>query len=415
MKGMNKMSQKIQKLFLLGFALCLIGCSNSSVVNEDVPVEQVEDIGVASNELGFSVFSTIDKIEGENVFISPTSLYVALLLAYNGVEGETKAEFRDTLQMTDWTDTEVNEAMNVLLDSFEKDTEEIDISSANSLWLANEYSFQKEYEQAMKQYYDAHITAIDRKDDTSADEINDWVSKETRGKIKEIMEPPLDPGFVALLVNVLYFNGKWQYEFEELETEEHVFQTATDEVDVDFMYLQEELLYMENDDLQAVKLPYGEGEMMMQIILPKEEVEIVEVVDTMLMEDWETWQTAFQEREGKLLFPKFTVEYDIVLNEVLQELGIEEAFTERADFSRMVEETDALAISEVKQKTYIDVDEVGTEAAAATSIEIVETSVVVDEDEPFEMDVNRPFIFAITDTETDAILFLGQINDPTIE
>src|SRR5690625_1256729 len=118
MKGMNKMSQKIQKLFLLVFALCLIGCSNTSVVSEDVPVEQVEDIGVASNDLGFSVFSTIDKIEGENVFISPTSLYVALLLAYNGVEGETKAEFRDTLQMTDWTDTEVNEAMHVLLDSF---------------------------------------------------------------------------------------------------------------------------------------------------------------------------------------------------------------------------------------------------------------------------------------------------------
>ena len=409
------MSQKIQISLLFGFALYLFGCSNASVVNEDVPAEQVAHIEEANNQLGFSVLSKIDTPKDENAFISPTSLYTALLLAYNGADGDTKEEFKDTLQIRDWTDTEVNEAMNVLLHSFEKDIEAIDVSSANSLWLANEYTFQKDYEQAMEQYFDAHITMIDRADDTSADKINKWVNKETRGKIEEIMEPPLDSNFVALLVNVLYFNGEWQYEFEESATEERVFHTATNEVDVDFMFLQEELSYMENEDVQAVKLPYGEGEMMMQVFLPKEDVEIKEVVDTMLMEEWETWQTDFQEREGKLLFPKFEMEYDIVLNDVLQELGIEAAFTERADFSYLIEETNGLAISEVKQKTYIDVDEVGTEAAAATSVEIVETSLVVDEDEPFEMDVNRPFIFAITDTATDAILFLGQINDPTAE
>ncbi len=412
---MNEMSQKIQISLLFGFALYLFGCSNASVVNEDVPAEQVAHIEEANNQLGFSVLSKIDTPKDENAFISPTSLYTALLLAYNGADGDTKEEFKDTLQIRDWTDTEVNEAMNILLHSFEKDIEAIDVSSANSLWLANEYTFQKDYEQAMEQYFDAHITMIDRADDTSADKINKWVNKETRGKIEEIMEPPLDSNFVALLVNVLYFNGEWQYEFEESATEERVFHTATNEVDVDFMFLQEELSYMENEDVQAVKLPYGEGEMMMQVFLPKEDVEIKEVIDTMLMEEWETWQTDFQEREGKLLFPKFEMEYDIVLNDVLQELGIEAAFTERADFSYLIEETNGLAISEVKQKTYIDVDEVGTEAAAATSVEIVETSLVVDEDEPFEMDVNRPFIFAITDTATDAILFLGQINDPTAE
>lgn len=409
------MSQKIQISLLFGFALYLFGCANSNVVNEDVPAEQVAYIEEANNQLGFSVLSTIDTPKDENVFISPTSLYTALLLAYNGADGDTKEEFKDTLQIKDWTDTEVNEAMNVLLHSFEKDNKAIDVSSANSLWLANEFTFQTDYEQTMEQYFDAHITMIDRADDTSADKINKWVNKETRGKIETIMEPPLDPNFVVLLVNVLYFNGEWQYEFEESATEERVFHTGTDEVDVDFMYLQEELSYMENDDVQAIKLPYGEGEMMMQVILPKEDVEIKEVVDTILMEEWDTWQTAFQEREGKLLFPKFEMEYDIVLNDVLQELGIEAAFTERANFSHLIEETNGLAISEVKQKTYIDVDEVGTEAAAATSVEIVETSLVVDEEEPFEMDVNRPFIFAITDTETGAILFLGQINDPTAE
>src|SRR5690625_5239914 len=227
MKGMNEMSQKIQISLLFGFALYLFGCSNASVENEDVPAEQVAHIEEANNQLGFSVLSKIDTPKDENAFISPTSLYTALLLAYNGADGDTKEEFKDTLQIRDWTDTEVNEAMNVLLHSFEKDIEAIDVSSANSLWLANEYTFQKDYEQAMEQYFDAHITMIDRADDTSADKINKWVNKETRGKIEEIMEPPLDSNFVALLVNVLYFNGEWQYEFEESATEERVFHTAT--------------------------------------------------------------------------------------------------------------------------------------------------------------------------------------------
>lgn len=406
------MVHKRRLVLSLCFVLFLLSCSNEVNV-DDVPAEQVKEVEVANNELGFSVLSLLESEneKNENIFISPTSLYAALLLVYNGSDGTTKKEFADLLQTEELSDEEANEAMYVLLESIAKDTDDVEVSSANSLWVADDFTLQSDYAETMKQYFAAHIATIDREDDASAEAINQWVREETNDKIEEIIEPPLDPAFVALLVNVLYFNGKWQQAFAEELTEEDTFYGIEDEVDVPFMSLNEELDYMKNEDVEAIKLPYGEGEMDMQIYLPDEEEDMTEFVSTTMPEKWATWQDKFAKRKGMLTLPKFTLEDDIVLNDVLQELGIETAFSAEARFPHLVEESSALAISEVKQKTYIDVDETGTEAAAATSVEIVETSLEIDE-EPFTMQVDRPFIFAITDTETDAILFLGKMNNP---
>ena len=405
-------------LLITSVFICLVGCANDEKQDEipdasSVEEKQIEEMSAASNALGFSTLTELHKSKGkqDNIFVSPTSLYSALLLVYNGASGETKEDFSELLDITEWTDEEVNEAMYVLSNRLWKDTDEMEVTAANSLWLADTYTFQADYTESMETYFDAHMEAIDKTDDASAGKINKWVQKETNDKIEKIIEPPLQSNFVALLVNVLYFNGNWQFEFPEESTKDDTFFASDKDIEVPFMQLEEELAYMENDDVEAVQLPYGEGEMMMEVYVPKEDKDMPDFLTSTLPEQRKNWQDAFKKETGTVHMPKFELEYDIVLNDVLQELGLEHAFSDQADFSSLVEESDALRISEVKQKTFLDVDEKGTEAAAATSVEIEETSLIIDDE--FDMYIDRPFVFTITDTETDTILFLGKIEEPS--
>jgi len=406
------------RIFLLiSSFVFLISCANDGNQDEtpdesNIEDEQIEEMSAASNALGFLTLTELHENEGkqDNIFVSPTSLYSALLLAYNGASGETKEDFSELLDITEWTEEEVNETMYVLADRLRKDTNDMEVTTANSLWLADTYTFQTDYKKTMETYFDAHMEAMDKTDDASADKINKWVQNKTNDKIEEIIEPPLQSNFVALLVNVLYFNGNWQFEFPEEGTEDDTFYATDKDIEVPFMQLEEELAYMENDNVEAVQLPYGEGEMMMEVYLPKEAEDMSDFLTTTFPEQRENWKNAFNKATGTVHMPKFELEYDIVLNDVLQELGLEHAFSDQADFSSLVEESEALRISEVKQKTFLDVNEKGTEAAAATSVEIEETSLIIDEE--FDMHIDRPFVFTITDTETDAILFLGKIEEP---
>ena len=178
------------------------------------------------------------------------------------------------------------------------------------------------------------------------------------------------------------------------------------------MVLHEDLYYMENDLFQAVSLPYGkEEEVSMKIFLPKEDINLEGFVERLTYNNWQQWRGGFAEKEGTILLPKFKLEYEAQLNETLQALGMPSAFTEKANFTKMIEEDANIYISEVKQKTFIDVDEEGTEAAAVTSIIIAETSMQIG-NEPFYMEVNRPFFFAIVDETSGAILFMGSIENP---
>ena len=242
--------------------------------------------------------------------------------------------------------------------------------------------------------------------------INQWVEEKTNGKIEEIVDSPLDPDLVTILINAIYFKGDWKYEFDESQTEDRTFYLKDGTTkDVPLMRLEEKLAYMENEVLQAVSLPYGEeNEMSMNVILPKENVDSEEFQTMLTYENWQKWTSEFQVKEGTLLLPKFQLEYEATLNDMLKKLGMTTAFAKGANFGKMIQEADPLWISTVKQKTYLDVNEKGTEAAAATSVEIVTESFNMDG--PFRMEVNRPFVIAITENKSDTILFLGEINNP---
>lgn len=391
--------------------LLLTACQTESIntdQSEKSSTETIVPLTDINNELGFSLIK-LAYDETENVLLSPTSALLALFMAYNGAEGDTKTEFEETLKLTSYTREDINLASKQFIAALQEKDDAVDIAIANSLWINEKYSFHDDYASSMKNYYNATIEAIDIANPQSAARINDWVKEQTKGKITEIVAAPLPNDLLAYIVNALYFNGKWTYAFDPSLTTEKTFYGADEEIDLPFMTLTEQLPYFATETFQAVKLPYGDGKLAMQIMLPSENTPLTELIN-FITDDWETWQNKFSEQEGTVVMPKFTLEEEIVLNDLLQEMGMKAAFdSERADFTNMAEASERIFINEVKQKAYIDVHEEGTEAAAVTSVEVSVTSAIVDEVEPFYMEINRPFLLTIQDEETGQIVFIGTI------
>lgn len=374
--------------------------------------DDYQKITSANNELGFKLLHHVEPDELGNIFISPTSLFMALSMLYNGADGHTKEEIAHTLQAQGIDVHELNKANASLMSALNKQSDDISLRVANSIWLNEDFHFQKDFREHTEDYFNAEIEEIDVHDLEAPKLINDWVNKATNGKIEEIVQS-LNPNLVTMLINAIYLDAGWTIPFNEDLTEERPFYLEDGSTKhAPLMMLKEKLSYLENELFQAVTLTYGDNqEMSMTILLPHEQANVSDFKKIMTYENWETWNTEFSQQEGTLLLPRFQIEYDILLNEALQSLGMTTAFNEQADLSQMVEENVSLFISQVMQKTYIDVNEEGTEAAAVTSIDIEQTSAPVEE-APFYMEVNRPFLLTITDHETEAILFMGMINDP---
>lgn len=377
----------------------------------DVQEGDYKEVITPQNELSFALFQKIRETEEQDLFISPTSLFLALSMVYNGAEGETKEEMAQGLQLVGMDEEALNKASASLINQLQKDDEAIQLDIANSIWLNEHFHFQQGFKEKIQDYFKAEIEEINIQDDASVDRINKWVSEATNDKIDKMVEAPLDPNLVTYLLNAIYFKGDWTYEFDEKETEKADFHiTQEEEKEVSMMSLSEDLLYTENDLFQAVELPYGEESMKMQVFLPKEEVKREEVSENFTFDNWTKWNQEFETSEGTVKLPKFELSYEIMLNEILQQLGMELAFKKEAEFTKLIEEEEPVWISSVKQKTFIEVHEKGTEAAAVTGVEVVSESAPIDD--PFLLEANRPFIITIVDEETDAILFMGEIVNP---
>lgn len=413
----------MRKLPMILFTLIIAGCgaaepnvdSGSLKISKDVEYGEADyqKIIEPSNELGWKLLPDVEPNEEGNRFISSPSLFMALSMVYNGADGVTEEEISNVLEVPGMATEELNQANASLMNQLANDSEAVQLSIGNSIWLNKSYQFQEEFAKNNEDYFNAEIEEIDVTDNESVDRINGWVEDSTNGKIKEMMEAPLDPRLVTVLLNAIYFKGDWQYPFEEEGTSEQDFHLADGSLKkMPLMTLYEELPYLETDDFQAVSLPYGEGEMAMKVFLPKEGTSLSDFEESLTNENWDKWNETLQETEGTLQLPKFQLEYEVELNDALEGLGMASAFDRfTAEFPKMVKKEDEqLFISKVKQKTFLDVNEKGTEAAAATSIEIVEES--ESSEKTFEMKINRPFFITIEDMETGLILFMGAIEEP---
>ncbi len=368
-----------------------------------------QDLLKANRIFAFKLFTNIVNKNGDkNLMISPISVNIALNLLYNGADGESKKQMAEVLGIENFSLSDINLSSQELLNFLESQSD-LELSIANSLWLKEGFSFESQFLKNNQKYFQAQIRELDFNNPDSKNIINDWVNNETRGKIPTIIDS-ISPENVLFLINAIYFKGNWTQEFDPNLTKSQPFYVnKNDLVNVQFMSQTDVKMYYENDAFQAIKLSYGkDANLSMYIFLPKENSNLSNLINNLTVENWQQWQNNFKQEEGLISLPKFKLEYEINLNETLQTLGMTDIFQDSANFQNMT--TSSVTVDEVKHKTFIEVNEKGTEAAATTSIGVRVTSVLINQ--PFKMIVNRPFLYAIEDNQTKTILFIGQVIKP---
>lgn len=365
----------------------------------------------ANTKFGFKLYQEVLKQDSnKNIFVSPTSVAIALSMTYNGASGETQQVMAKALQLQGMSLQDLNQANNTLKTSLENADPAVQMSIANSLWAKQGISFKPEFLQQNQQFYGAKVTELDFAKPDSANVINSWVKENTKGKIEQIVDQ-LKPDDVLFLINAIYFKGNWTKPFDKSQTTQRPFTLANGSQKQQPMMSQSgKYRYYENESFQAVSLPYGKGRMSLYVFLPSKTTNLETFQQQLQSENWQQWMNQFAMRQGSVQLPRFKFDYDIKLNNALKSLGMETAFSPRANFSNMTSAT--VAINEVKHKTFVEVNEEGTEAAATTSVGMVLTSARMPAEEPFKMVVDRPFFCAIRDNQTGTILFMGSIKDP---
>ncbi|MEH2307721.1 serpin family protein [Nostoc sp.] len=366
----------------------------------------------SSNKFGFKLFSEVLKDDqGEkNVFISPSSVALALAMTYNGASGSTQQAMAKTLELQGMNLPEINSSYAAALKQLlENPDAKVQLSIANSLWANQDVSFAPDFLKRTQDFYQAKVSNLNFKDAAASNIINNWVKENTKGKITKIVES-IEPNQVLFLINAIYFKGNWSNEFDKSQTAQYPFYITSGKRKQHPMMSQEgDYRYYESEQFQAVSLPYGkDGKISFYIFLPKQNSNLKAFYQNLNVANWEKWMTQFNKQKGFIRLPRFKTDYEVTLNDALKSLGMEEAFSSKANFSGMGKN---FAISQVKHKTFVEVNEEGTEAAAATSVGIVATS-LREEPEPFRMIVDRPFFCVIRDNQTGNVLFMGSIIEP---
>ncbi|NLP30338.1 MAG: serpin family protein [Clostridiales bacterium] len=392
--------------------LCLILITTTFTACDDVEEVSYEaervNQGVldGNSQFAFDIFKTVNKEDNdENIFISPLSISAALTMTYNGAETTTKEVMEQALGYRDIDRDVVNESYKYLLGYLENIDSKIELNIANSVWVREGREVKEEFLEKNRDSFNAQIESLDFSKDEAVDRINNWISDATKGKIDEMLEPPIAPDVIMYLINAIYFKGDWSEEFDPKDTREETFTTYEGkEQTVSMMSRTGKIDYAEGDDYKAVRLPYGKGKVSMYCVLPDEDMTIDDFIDNMTIGTWDEIRNKMSEvEELELKIPKFKIEYGIKkLNDSLIALGMGEAFTDRADFSGIM---DNVSISRVLHKAVIEVNEEGSEAAAATVVEIRETAAM----EPIRFIADRPFLFFISDDESGTILFMGKL------
>ena len=364
----------------------------------------------ANNRFGFELFTKIiQQQQDKNVFISPASVAIALSMASNGAGGETLQAMTEVLKLDEMPPEYIDSAYQKLLQILQTEDPEVKLAIANSLWADKRRDFKAAFVEDSQEFYQAQVTNLDFADAKSKNIINNWVKEKTNSKITKIVDS-ISPEDLLFLINAIYFKGNWTYKFnKDLTTEKPFYLTADKVQPYPMMSRRGEYSYYETEQFQAISLPYGEQQVSMYIFLPKENISLIEFTNSLTAENWQKWTDLLRSQPGKITLPRFKLEYTTELNSVLSALGMEVAFDrDRADFSEMISQP--AHIDRVKHKTFLEVNEEGTEAAGVTSIGIRVTSMPVDK--PFIMNVNRPFFCAIQEEKTGSILFMGNIIKP---
>jgi serpin B len=361
----------------------------------------------AANDFTFTLFHRLNEAQpGANVFVSPLSASMALGMTMNGAAGTTFDEMRETLAFGTAPQAEINAGYEGLIKLLRGLDRGVDFTIANSIWYEQAFPFHSTFFDAVRGPFGAEVRGLDFASPGAVSTINAWVNTQTNGKIPTILDAIPDDARMYL-INAIYFKGSWRHRFDAAQTTTAEFTTAGGAREpVSLMHSQHEMRYLETPEVQAVDLAYGADAFAMTVMLPKPGSDIETLAASLTAERWKGWIDQLRESKVDLYLPKLKLAYERVLNEDLQALGIRAAFDDRgADFTRMSPRGTDLFISLVKHKTFVDIHEEGTEAAAVTSVEISVTSAPIVP----TMRVDRPYLFAIRERLSGTILFVGKI------
>ena len=433
----------MKKVFFYALAACILCCNYAcneedtqaeetpSIIEELPPIiEEVpppvdpivfatrqEEKASADNYFAFNIFKEVSKESGANTFFSPLSLNMALGMLFNGASGDTRTEMAEVLGMAGFTETEINEYYQNLSQTILTVDPLTDISIANSIWYRDVFPVKKPFIDVNQTYFDALVQPLDFRSPDAADIINKWCADKTKDRIKDIIAPPIPKDVVMYLINALYFKSKWQFEFDKANTKQEDFTKAGNQKKkVNMMEQAAFLPYYADEKLQCVEMPYGNQSFSMVAILPAEDWSIEQLIDYLNNDTWKgiVGKTYMQQVWIKL--PRFKIECDIPLNVPVENMGMKLIFDEfRADFENMYDKSilsENLYVSEIKQKTFVEVNEEGTEAAAVTVIIGVTGEGNGGSLVPVPFFANRPFLYLIKEKSTGTILFIGRMDEP---
>lgn len=406
----------MKKIILATLAIALGAAScqqdETPVDNDYQPIvvdTKTASMVTANNQFGFDLFKQLAQ-DGKNTFISPLSVSQALGMTYNGAAGATAQEMANVLGYAELSSETINETSNKLRTSLLDADKTISFSIANSIWYRNDFIINPTFVATNATYYNSITQGLDfSQAEASKNTINKWVNTQTRGKIPTIVDE-IKPDNVMFLINAVYFKGTWKYTFNKNATTTQAFyNNGTEEIWAPMMTQECSLGYYSSSTFSAAELPYGNGHFSMVVILPNDGQTLANIVSSLDAESWDAMIADIDTTAVKLYLPKFKNECDLTLNQTLIDLGMPLAFTDLADFSNMGTPSN-LCISKVKHKTFIEVSEEGTEAAAVTSVTMDLTSVGPDPKPNYmTFRVDKPFIYAIREKDTGAIVFIGQV------
>jgi serine protease inhibitor len=368
-------------------------------------------VPTAEVRFAFKLFSKLcEKTPNENVFISPASIRFVLTLTLGGAAAETLDEMAAALELQEMSDEDIRNGAKIMKTLLERHENGVELSIANSLWASIGVSFRDEFAAHAREFFSAEARTLDFSDPQATEEINRWVREKTRDKIDSIVTYDEVKKAILVLVNALYFKAKWAegFEFKPESTRDGAFSLIDGKTKtLPLMTKYEDYWYAESRTFQIVKIPYDQR-LHFYVMLPAKSVPFADFVKNLTADVWENAIAQMASTSGKLTLPKFRIEYEEELQESLGALGMRRAFTGEAQFQPMT--AAAAMIGVVKHKTFVDVNESGTEAAAVTAVLMVPGC--GPPQNPFTMIVDRPFVCAIRDDQTGTILFMGAIYEP---
>lgn len=354
------------------------------------------------------------KMTDGNLFFSPFSIFTALAMTWAGARENTAVQMAETLHFTE-KPAQFHRAIGDLisqLNAVQKETD-VELSIANAIWAQKGYQFLDEFFRIVQQSYQADLKQVDFSSaaESARQAINAWVGQQTNEKIKDLLPPKVLNALTRLvLVNAIYFKGFWDNQFKSRDTREMEFWLLTEvAVKVPMMHQEHQFGYWENDWLQIMEMPYKEESLSLIVLLPKEKTGITDLEQKLNFENMMAWQSRLRKRKVIVFFPKFKIESQFSLGQTLALMGMPDAFDpELADFSAMVGQKE-LYISAVIHKAFLEVNEEGSEAAAATGVVVGVTSIAPS---PPIFKADHPFVFFIRDNKSQSILFLGRVLNP---